>query len=258
MTELTHTPQGGLGVAAAPSEEGRERIMTLGEHLGELRRRLAVSLLTVGAGSVVGFLVAPEIIRILAEPIPGPLYFTQPAGAFLLQFKIALMVGAALGFPILLYQLWAFIAPGLTPRERALARPWIPLALVFLVLAVALAYTVLPYAAAFLLGFQIEGVIQPLITADAYFGFVTTMFIAFTVVMQMPVALILLARAGLVGPERLRRNRRYVLLGTFIVAVVVTPSDPISSVIMTAVVYPLYELSIYIAARQRRGVVDDG
>lgn len=260
MADLTHSPEERLGLPATapPQETSPERVMTLAEHLGELRRRLAISLLTVGAGAVVGFLVAPEVIRILAEPIPGPLFFTQPAGAFLLQFKIALMVGVALGFPVLLYQFWAFISPGLTERERALARPWIPLALVFLVLGIALAYTVLPYAAAFLLGFQIEGVIQPLITADAYFAFVTTMFIAFALVLQFPVALILLARAGLIGPDRLRRNRRYVLLGIFIVAVVITPSDPISSVIMTAVMYPLYEASIFLAARSQRRRTADG
>ena len=220
--------------------------------LGQLRRRLAIAILTVLAGAIVGFFLAPDAIRIMAEPIPGPLFFTQPAGAFLLQLKVALMIGVALGFPVLLYQVWAFISPGLTDRERALARPWIPLAMLFLVLGIVLAYAVLPYAATFLLGWQIEGVIEPLITADAYFGFVTTMFIAFALVLQLPVGLILLSRAGLVSAGRLRRSRRYVFLGLFIVAVVITPSDPISSVIMTAVMYPLYELSIWLAVRAER------
>lgn len=254
MAELTRSPQDGVSPpAVAGNDEGtRQRVMTLAEHLGELRRRLAISLLIVGLGAVVGFIVAPQVISLLSEPIPGALVFTQPAGAFMLHLKIALMVGVVLGFPVLLYQFWAFISPGLTPRERALARPWIPLALVFLVLGIILAYIVLPYAAAFLLGFEIPGVIEPLITTDAYFGFVTTMFIAFGLVMQLPVALILFARAGIVGPERLRRSRRYAVLGIFIVAVVVTPSDPFSSLIMTAVIYPLYELSIHLAARAQR------
>jgi sec-independent protein translocase protein TatC len=258
MAELTHTPDQPLGAPVDGAPQAHERVMTLGEHLGELRRRLAISLLTVALGSVVGFFLAPDAIRILSEPIPGPLRFNQPAEAFLLHLKLALMIGIALGFPILLYQVWAFISPGLTERERRLARPWIPLAVVFLVVGILLAYTVLPVATAFLLGFEISGVMEPLITVDAYFGFVTTMFIAFALVMQMPVALLLLARAGIVGPERLRRSRRYVLLGTYIVAVVVTPSDPISALILTAVIYPLYELSIYIAARTQRGRLTDG
>ena len=113
-------------------------------------------------------------------------------------------------------------------------------------------------AAAFLLGFQIEGVVQPLITTEAYFGFVTTMFIAFGLVMQFPTILLLLARAGVVSPERLRRSRRYVLLALVVLAVVVTPADPISTVIMTAVMYPLFELSIYIAGRSRPARPTDG
>jgi sec-independent protein translocase protein TatC len=252
MADLSTTPLEQVGLPAPPASPAGDRLMTLGEHLGELRRRLAISILAVGAGTIVGLFLAPDAIAILAEPIPGPLYFTEPAGAFMLYLKLAIMIGLALGFPVLLYQVWAFIAPGLTERERRLARPWIPLATFFLVLGVVLAYTVLPYAAAFLLGFQIGGVIQPLITTEAYFGFVTTMFIAFALVLQMPVALILLARAGIVGSQRLRRSRRYVLLGVFIVAVVVTPSDPFSSIIITLVIYPLYELSIYLAARTER------
>jgi sec-independent protein translocase protein TatC len=261
VSELTQSPehQVRLPVHAAPEPGSPDRLMTLGEHLGELRRRLAIAILVVALGSVFGFLAAPEAIRILAEPIPGALFFTQPAGAFMLQLKLAVMIGVALGFPVLLYQVWAFISPGLNERERALARPWVPLALAFLVLGVVLAYTVLPYAAAFLLGFQIPGVIEPLITADAYFGFVTTMFIAFALVMQFPVALIVLARAGIISAQRLRRSRRYVLLGLFVVAVVVTPSDPFSSLILTVVMYPMYEVSIYLAVRaERRKQAADG
>ena len=257
MTELTTTRDEQMVLAGSPGSP-EERLMTLREHLFELRRRLVISLLAVGAGTIVGIFLAPQAATILAEPIPGPLWYTEPAGGLMLHLKLALMIGLALGFPVLLYQVWAFVSPGLTDRERRLARPWIPLATLFLVAGVVMAYAVLPYAVAFLLGFQISGVIQPLITTEAYFGFVTTMFIAFALVMQLPVALILLARAGIVSSQRLRRSRRYVLLGLFIVAVVVTPADPISSVMMTIVIYPLYELSIRLAARseQARAAAD--
>ena len=253
MAELTVGRDEPAPVQAQPVDD--EQVMTLVEHLSELRRRIFIGLLAVGAGTVIGFFFAPDIIRILKEPIPGPLFFTQPGGALFLQIKLALMVGVALGSPVILYQLWAFVSPGLTDRERRTARPWIPLAIVFLVAGVGVAYAILPYTAAFLLGFEIEGVIEPLITADAYFGFVTVLFLAFGLVMQFPIVLVLLSKVGIVNVERLRRGRRYVALGIVIFAVVVTPGgDPISPIIMSAVMYPLYELTIWLVARGQRAV----
>lgn len=227
-----------------------DKMMTLAEHLSELRLRIFVCLLAVTIGTIAGFVLAPEAIRLLMAPIGQPLRFTAPGGALFLQLKLALMIGIALAAPIVLYQLWAFVAPGLTPHERRLARPWVPLALLFLVLGVGVAYVILPYTTSFLLSFEIPGVIEPLITTDAYFGFVTTMFLAFGLVMQFPIVLVLLSKVGLVTPERLRRGRRYVFIGIFIVAVVVTPGgDPFSPTIMALVMYPLYELTIRLVSR---------
>jgi sec-independent protein translocase protein TatC len=247
----------------APIEEAdqRSKVMTVAEHLGELRRRIFIGLLAVVIGAIVGWLVAPQAIILLKAPIPGPLVFTAPGGALFLQLKLALLIGLALASPIVLYQLWAFISPGLTAHERRVSRPWIPLAVVFLVLGIGVAYIVLPYTAAFLLSFAIPGVIEPLITADAYFGFVTTMFLAFGLVMQFPIVIVLLAKVGLVSVERLRRGRRYVFVGIFVIAVVITPGgDPFSPTIMALVMYPLYELTIRLVGRSHRpgeGVDDD-
>jgi sec-independent protein translocase protein TatC len=268
LTDSLDAPRGG-GVATELSEPeppqepapiDGEKVMTLVGHLTELRRRIFISLAAVGAGSVVGFFLAPQAIALLGEPIPGPIYFTQPGGALFLELKLALMIGLALASPVLLYHFWAFIAPGLTPSERRVARPWIPLALVFLAVGVGLAYAILPFTVTFLLGFQVAGQLEPLITSDAYFGFVTTMFLAFGLVMQFPIVLVLLAKAGIVTPDLLRRSRRYAFLGLFLVAVVVTPQDPFSSIIMTAVMYPLYELTIYLVTRgqPKKQVVEDG
>jgi sec-independent protein translocase protein TatC len=234
-----------------------EKLMSLAEHLGELRRRIVISVVTVAAGTVVGWLVAPQAIEILKAPVPGPLFFTQPGGAFFVMLKIALVIGVALGSPMLLYQLWAFISPGLTPQERRVARPWVPLALLFLLLGFAVAYVVMPYAISFLLSFQVPGVVEPLITFEAYFGFVTGLFLAFGVVMQFPIVLVLLAKAGFVDAARLRRGRRYVLFGIVVLAVVVTPGgDPFSPTIMALVMYPLYELTIYLVGRSARRAPD--
>jgi sec-independent protein translocase protein TatC len=250
--ELIEPPTG--PVEPGPPE-ATEKVMTLVEHLGELRRRIFIGLLAVALGTVLGFILAPDAIELLKAPIPGPLFFTQPGGGLFLHLKLAVMIGVALGSPVLLYQFWAFIAPGLTPRERRLFRPWVPLALAFLVLGVGLAYTILPLTVGFLLSFQIPGQVEPLITAEAYFGLITTMFLAFGLVLEFPIVLVLLARVGIVNVERLRRSRRYVLLLIVVFAVVVTPGgDPISPVIMALVMYPLYELTIYLVGRSQRAV----
>jgi sec-independent protein translocase protein TatC len=234
--------------AGSPAED--PSVMSLVDHLTELRRRLIISGLAVVAGTVVGFFLTPGLIGLLKAPIPGALVFTTLGGAFFLQLKLALLVGIALAFPVVLYQLWAFVAPGLTARERRAARPWIPLALIFFVLGIAVAYIALPFTAAFLLSFEIPGVIEPLITAEEYFGFVTLMFLAFGVVMQFPILLVLLSKLGILSVQRLRSSRRYVLLGMVIVAVVITPGgDPVSPALMTAVMYVLYEVSILILSR---------
>jgi sec-independent protein translocase protein TatC len=226
--------------------------MTLVDHLSELRHRIFISLIAVTAGAVLGFFVAPQIIEILKQPsgIDKPLIFTTPGGALFLYLKLALIVGLVVGSPIVLYELWAFVSPGLTPHERRALRPWIPLSIVFLLLGVAVAYFTLPLAVTFMLGFAIPGVLEPLITSDAYFGFVTTMFLAFGLVMQFPFVILLLSKVGIVTVEQLRHNRRYVFIGIVIFAVVITPGgDPFSPTIMTLVMYPLYELTIRLVAR---------
>jgi len=250
MTETALTDR------TADSSDGK--IMTVVEHLSELRRRIIIGILAIAVGAAVGFYFAPDAIRFLKTPISQPLYFTAPSSAFFLQLKLALMIGVALASPILLYQVWAFIAPGLTPRERRLALPWVPLGLIFLAIGIAVAWFVLPFAVGFMLGFAIPGVIDPLITADAYFGFVTNLFLAFGLVMEFPIVLVLLSKVGIVSAERLRRNRRYVFLGIFVFAVVVTPGgDPYSPTVMGLVMYLLYELTIRLVARGDKSMTEE-
>lgn len=224
--------------------------MSLVEHLSELRLRVFICVVAVLLGAIFGFYISPALIDLLRAPVGEPLVTTTVGGAFFLRLKIGLIVGAALASPIVLYQLWAFVSPGLTPTERRAARPWVPLVIVFLLLGVGVAYLTLPYTVGFLLSFTIPGAIEPLITAESYFGFVTTMFLAFGLVMQFPIVLVLLSKLGIVSPARLRSSRRYVFLGIFVIAVVVTPGgDPVSPIIMAAVMYPLYELTIRLVSR---------
>ena len=141
-------------------------VRSLVDHLTELRRRIVRSLIAVVIFGAVGFAYGDQIVRFLAAPIPldGPLFFTGIGDPFVIRMKIALVVGIILGMPIILYQLWAFIAPGLTPSERRTVRPWVPIALGFFALGVTLAYLVMPYAATFLLSFRTQD-LAPLLTA---------------------------------------------------------------------------------------------
>ena len=254
----TDSPAPGLPAAPAPASPAPPRpaddkVMTLVDHLAELRHRLVVSVLAILVGSAVGFYLAPRVVTLLVQPIPGgKVVFTELGGAFFLQLKIALVLGFALALPVVLYQLWAFVSPGLTPRDRRLARPWLPLAMVFFLLGIGVAYLVLPFAVNFLLSFALPE-LPPLITAENYFGFVTTLFIAFGVVMEFPIALVLLSKMGILSLERLRRSRRYAFLAMIIFAVVATPGgDPVSPLIMSGVMYLLYELTIALLARSAR------
>jgi sec-independent protein translocase protein TatC len=237
-----------------PSTADDASVMTLVDHLSELRWRLFKCLLAVAVFGALGFLVSDQAVAILSAPIPGdkPLYFTGLGDAFTIRLKIAFVIGVILAMPVLLYQGWQFIAPGLTANERRMARPWIPLALFFFALGVSIAYIVLPFAASFLLGFTTPD-LQPLITAGSYFEFVTTMFLAFGLVMEFPIVLYTLAVVGIATSARLAASRRYVILVIAVFAAVVTPGgDIISPIVLGGTMYLLYELTVFVIKRTGR------
>ncbi len=252
---MTRPPLAPAGDTPPSRPSGEEKVMSLVDHLAELRRRVAISIMAIVLGSAVGFWFAPAIIELLLRPVPGgKVVFLSLTGGFAIHLRIAFVVGLVLALPVVLYQLWAFVAPGLTARERRAALPWIPMTPVFFALGAAVAYATLPYAVEFLLSFQIADTLESLLTAEHYFGFVTTLFLVFGVTMQFPILLILLAKLGILSVDRLRATRRYVLLGIVIFAVVVTPgTDPISPVIMSSVMYLLYEGTILILRRSGQG-----
>jgi sec-independent protein translocase protein TatC len=236
--------------AAAP---GDESIMSLVDHLGELRTRLFRSIIAVGLGSVVGFLYATQIRNFLMLPLNGVALQVLGVGdAFVIQVKIALVVGIILAMPVLLYQVWAFVAPGLTPSERKTIRPWVPLALFFFVLGVVIAFAVMPYAIQFLFSFTDEN-LQARPAAGQYFDFVTTMFLVFGLVMEFPILLYGLSRVGIVTSERLASSRRMVILGIAIFAAVATPGgDLVSPFVLGGTMYILFELTTLAIKRSGR------
>ncbi len=236
---------------ATPGSATPAATMTLIDHLGELRTRLFRAALAVIAGSVIGFVAGDRIVAFLKAPIPSaaPLFVTGIGDAFFIKMKIAIAVGVILGMPVILYQLWAFIAPGLTDKERRTIRPWVPIALVFFALGVTIAYIILPYATAFLLSFQTPD-LKPLITAGSYFDFVTTLFLAFGLTMEFPIVLFALSRVNILTSQRLRTSRRYIILGITIFATVATPGgDLVSPLVLGVTMYMLYEATTWFIAR---------
>jgi sec-independent protein translocase protein TatC len=231
----------------APPPASDAAVMPLFDHLAELRRRIAVALLAVAVGTVIGFVLSQRIIEILKAPYGATrLLLLAPGEGFFITLKVAIAVGIVLGMPVILFELWRFVSPGLTAAERRLARPWVPLALVFFVAGVAVAYVVLPFAIAFLSSFGTGDLpLENAWTAEGYFGFVATMFLGFGLVMEYPIVLVLLSKVGIVTSARLRSARRYVVLVFAVVAAVATPGgDIISPFVLGVTMYALYELSI--------------
>jgi sec-independent protein translocase protein TatC len=223
------------------------------DHLGELRTRLVRSIIALAIGTSIGFLVSERVRDFLIKQLPGAKVIALGLGdGFVIQLKIAFVIGVILAMPVILYQLWAFISPGLTPLERKTVRPWVPLALVFFALGTAIAYFVLPYATSFLLGFTNEYLVAT-IAAGPYFDFITTMFLAFGLVMEFPILLVGLSRVGIVTSERLTASRRMVILGIAIFAAVATPGgDLVSPFVLGGTMYLLFELTVIFIKRSGR------
>lgn len=248
-------PQGVLQPAPSASDAGQlGGVMPLVDHLSELRRRIIWSAIAVAVGAVIGYVLSERIIAFLTAPLPPetPTKVFGIGDAFAIRLKISLVVGVILAMPVLLWHLWRFVSPGLTPTERRTVLPWIPIALLFFLIGVTIAYVILPFASAFLLGFQTEQ-LQVILDIRSYFDFVTTLFLAFGILMEFPILLVGLSRVGIVTSERLRRSRRYAILGIAIFSAVVTPGgDLVSPTVLGLTLYVLFEVTTFVIRRQGR------
>jgi sec-independent protein translocase protein TatC len=223
--------------------------MTMVEHLEELRRRLMVVIAAIAIAGIVGFLVSEQVLIILRQPLPDEfetLYFTSPAGAFVARLKIAGFIGVALAMPVILYEVWRFVTPGLLPGERRLLWPFLLVALLLFALGVIVGYLVLPFALTFLYGFAGEA-IEPFPILEEYIGFVTTLLLVFGLMLQFPVVIFVLARLGIVTPAWLASRRRWAVLIIAIVSALATPGgDPLSMVVLGLLMYGLFEATLVV------------
>jgi len=232
-----------------------QAMMSILGHLEELRRRLIQVVIAVLGAAVIGFIFSGSVLDLLRAPLPDAyenLYFTNPADAFSAQLKIAGFLGIAMAMPVILFHVWRFVTPGLTARERRFVWPVMLAALALFALGVAVGFAVIPYALNFLLGFARPG-LEPLLTVDGYIGFVTTMLLAFGLVLEFPVFLVGLARVGVLNHRRLAAQRRWAILAIVLFAIVLTPGgDPISPLILSGVMFLLFEGSLLVIRLIRR------
>src|SRR5438309_740347 len=224
------------------------------DHLEELRWRILYSLLAVVVGTLVGWVIVEhvDVIGLLIEPIKplipgGKLRVTSPTDPFFITLKFAFVMGLVLASPVVGYQAWAFLTPALYERERRLIIPALSAgALLFLAGASAAYLWVLPRALGVLLSFQ-HNVFDPLITADKYFAFAAQLIIAFGVITELPLVVVILAILGLVTPQFLARNRRYAIAISAVAAALLAPPDAVSMLLMMVPLWLLFEVSIWCA-----------
>jgi len=234
-----------------PADQPKEVLrssMPFLEHLDELRRRLLKAALGVIVCAILAFYFSDSIMRFMMEPLNGtPLYNMQVTGTFYAYMKVALFTGIGASLPIIFYQLWAFIAPGLYHKERKTILPLVFVSTALFVGGAAFCYYLtLPMALKFLLGFA-DDLITNYLTIDSYISFVGFLMLAFGLSFQLPVVAYFLGRFGLIASSMLARGRRYAILAILIIAAVVTPTPDIFTQLLLAVpMYALYEISILV------------
>jgi sec-independent protein translocase protein TatC len=235
-----------------------EQRMTVIEHLEELRRVLIVSLIAWAVATVIGFIISGFVLEIVLGPVkqvigPGkPLFFTSPIDKFFLYFKVGIFTGFILASPVILWQVWTFVAPGLRRNERRFAIGFVASAVALFAMGIGFAFFAMPIALRFLIGIGTPD-IQYLPIAGSYINFVLILIAVFGVTFELPLAMTMLGLAGIVSAKFLSRNRLKFWIGIFAGANMVTPGiDPFTPTLLTLPLIILFELSILVIRALRR------
>ncbi len=226
------------------------------EHIAELRQRLLRSILAIILGAGVGLVITPPVLRWLVRPLKGgEVIVLSPTEAPVIYFKVALLLGFVLALPYILYQLYAFVEPGLKPNEK---RPFIigiPAAIaLFLLGALFTLQVLIPLSMPVLMGF-LANIVKPNYSLEEYVSFVTILIFWMGLLFQTPLVIYFLARMGWITPERLSRLRKIIIFVAAFVAAAITPTtDPVTMLLVTGPFLILYEAGILLAklaVRQR-------
>jgi len=229
------------------TEEGK---LPFTGHLDELRKRLIYCFIAIGIGFVASYAFKDKLFSILVNPLVSvmetgdTLIFTGLPEAFFTYLKVALLSGIMLSAPVIIYQFWMFVAPGLYEKERRILIPIVFLSTLFFIGGSLFGYfIVFPWGFKFFLGFATE-TIRPLPSMKEYLSFSAKLLIAFGLVFELPLVLTFLARLGVVSVDFLKKNRKYALLLFFAGAAILTPPDVVTQVMMALPLMVLYEISI--------------
>jgi sec-independent protein translocase protein TatC len=219
-------------------------------HLEELRKRIVICFIAIGVGFIVSYGFKEKLFHFLTLPLisvmqaDDKLIFTGLPEAFFTYLKVSLLSGLMLAAPVLLYQFWMFVAPGLYDKERKLLIPIVLLSSFFFIGGALFGYfIVFPFGFKFFLGFATE-TIKPLPSMREYLSFSSKLLLAFGLVFELPLIITFLARLGIVTVEFLKKNRKYALLLFFVCAAILTPPDVVTQIMMAFPLMLLYEISI--------------
>lgn len=240
-------------------EEATGGTMSLVEHLEELRKRMIVALAAIAVCAIGAFIFWERILGFLLTPLPAlsghlsglttrnghpTLIQTDIGEAFLIALQLSIAVGIVVASPVLLYQVWAFISPALTRRERKYALPFTVLGVALFIAGLAIGFIVLRYPVDWLIGFG-QDQFTLLLKADSYLGFVAYFLLAFGLVFELPLVLTFMGVVGIVNSRLLREKRMYILFGLWFLSCFITPgADPYSPVIIGVCFTVLFELTI--------------
>ncbi len=252
MTSPAPAEPAGNGTVAE-GEEGETRL-PLTEHLEELRKRLIRALIAVGAGAAVCYAWSEELYRALLRPLliqlppDSHLIFTELTEAFLTYFKVALLGGFVLASPIVSYQIWRFVSPGLYRKERKIVLAFSLWSTIAFLAGMAFAYFVaIPGIFTFLMSFG-RSIIVPMPSMKDSLSLILRMLLIFGAMFELPLVLYLGGRAGILSPDLLRRGRKVAAVSVLLLAAVLTPPDAVSQLIVSVPLYILYEAGILLCA----------
>jgi len=228
----------------------KDEKMPFSGHLEELRKRIVICFIAIGLGFAVSYGFKEKIFHYLTIPLisamqaDDKLIFTGLPEAFFTYLKVSLLSGLMLATPVILYQFWLFVAPGLYGKERRLLVPIVFLSSFFFIGGALFGYfIVFPFGFKFFLGFATE-TIRPLPSMREYLSFSSKLLLAFGLVFELPLIITFLARLGIVTVEFLKKNRKYAILLFFVFAAILTPPDVVTQIMMAFPLMLLYEISI--------------
>ena len=232
------------------NDDGKQPFMS---HLEELRKRLIRSFIAIGLGFCGAFYFAEDLFKLLMRPLTKELpegqtlIFTGLTEMFFTYLKTALVAGILIASPVIFYQLWKFIAPGLYQNEKKYVIPFVISSTILFTGGALFGYfIVFPYGFQFFLGFETE-IIRAMPSVKEYFSLASKLLLAFGLVFELPVVMFFMSKMGLVTVPFLKKNRKYAILLSFIAAAILTPPDPTTQCMMAVPLIVLYELGIFVA-----------